>query len=57
MQVSILLIVIVDLHGTASVAGSLDIAWAVGAGRCKGTRASWLASGRRADGRALKSGD
>lgn len=54
MQVSILLIFIVDLHGTALVAGSLDVAWAVGAGRCEGTRASWLACGGRADGRALK---
>lgn len=54
MQVSILLIFVVDLRGTALVAGSLDVAWAVGAGRCEGTRASWLACGGRADGRALK---
>lgn len=54
MRVSILLIFVVDLHGTALVASSLDVAWAVGAGRCEGTRASWLACGGRADGRALK---
>lgn len=54
MEVSILLVFIVDLRGTASVAGSLDVAWAVGAGRCEGTRASWLACGRRIDGRVLE---
>lgn len=46
-------VVIIDLHRTASVAGSLDVAGAVGAAGCEGAGACWFAGWGRADGGAL----
>lgn len=37
-------VVVVDLHRTASVAGSLDVAGTVGAAGCERTRAGWFAA-------------
>ena len=44
-----IIVVIIDLHGTASVMGALNVAWAVRATRSERTRSCGLASGWRAD--------
>src|SRR3954451_1447801 len=49
-------IIIVDLHGTASVASSIDFTRAVCATGGEGARACWFACGRGADCGALSSG-
>jgi hypothetical protein len=46
-------IIIVDLHGTASVASSIDFTRAVCAAGGEGARACWFACGRGADCGAL----
>lgn len=53
MRWDLLFVVVVDLHRTASVAGSFDVAGAIGAAGGEGARACGLARWRGADGRAL----
>lgn len=50
---SLVVVFVVDLHRTAAVAGSLDVAGAVAAAGGEGARACGLAGWRGADGGAL----
>lgn len=49
----LIVVIIIDLHRTASVLSTLDIAGAIVAARGEGTGTSWFAGGRGAHGRAL----
>ena len=49
----LIVIIIIDLHRTASVLTALNVAGAVVAAGCEGTRTRWFAGGRGADCRAL----
>jgi hypothetical protein len=49
----LIVVIIIDLHRTASVLSTLDVAGAIVAARGEGTGTSWFARGRGAHGRAL----